>query len=78
MAREGNAAGHVLAGIDHEQLAGDGAAGGEEPEHGLRAADTGGDPYPSWPRTCAASVPAERGGPARVPPPSTTSVCPVM
>ena len=42
------------------------------------AADTGGGPYPSWPRTCAASVPAERGGPARVPPPSTTSVWPVM
>ena len=36
-----------------------------------------GEAYPSWPRTCAASVPAERGGPARVPPPSTTSVWPV-
>ena len=34
--------------------------------------------YPSWPLTCAASVPAARGGPARVPPPSTTSVWPVM
>ena len=42
------------------------------------ATDGGGGAYPSWPRTCAASVPAERGGPARVPPPSTTSVWPVM
>ena len=34
--------------------------------------------YPRLPLTCAASVPAARGGPPRVPPPSTTSVWPVM
>ena len=34
--------------------------------------------YPRLPLTCATSVPAARGGPPRVPPPSTTSVWPVM
>ena len=44
----------------------------------LRTSPMAGEAYPSWPLTCAASVPAARGGPARVPPPSTTSVWPVM